>query len=67
MELEIPHRSSLVAQWVKDSALSLQQLGFDPWPGNFHMPRDVAKKKGKVYPINSNQKQTGVAILISEK
>ena len=32
-------RSSLVAQWVKDPALSVQQLGsllwlgFDPWPG----------------------------------
>ena len=34
---------SLVAQCVKDPALSLQQLrsllwhGFDPWPGNFCM------------------------------
>ena len=34
--------SALVAQWVEDSVLSLQQLGlllrhgFDPWPGNFH-------------------------------
>ena len=37
-------QSSLVAQGVKNPALSLQQLGsllwygFDPWPGNFHMP-----------------------------
>ena len=40
--------SSLMAQWVKDSALSLQCLGlllwhrFDLWPhttGNFHMPQ----------------------------
>ena len=36
--------SSFVAQWVKDAALSLLWLrpllwqGFDPWPGNFHMP-----------------------------
>ena len=36
--------SSLVAQWIKDLVVSLQQLGsllqcsFDPWPGNFHMP-----------------------------
>ena len=35
--------SSLVAQWVKDLALSLQWFGlllwpgFDPWPGKFHM------------------------------
>ena len=44
-------------QQVKDLAFSLQQLrlllcfGFDPWPGNFHMPRRVGgqkKKKKKV-------------------
>ena len=35
--------SSFVAQWVKDLALSLQQLGsllwcgFDLWPGNFYV------------------------------
>ena len=27
-----------MAQWVKDPALSLQWLGFDPWPGNFCLP-----------------------------
>ena len=43
-------RSSLVAQWVKDPMLSLQQLGlllwhgFDPWPKNFHMARVQPKK-----------------------
>ena len=50
VEFEVPsrqsknkRRSSLVVQWVKDLALSLQQLrlllwcGFDPWPGNFYM------------------------------
>ena len=43
-------RSSLVAQQVKDLALSLLQLGallwygFDPWPGNVYMPQ--------VQPIN---------------
>ena len=42
-----------MAQWVKDPALPLQQLGwllwceFDPWPGNFHMPRVWQKKKKK--------------------
>ena len=36
--------SSLVAQQVRNPALSLLQLGlllwcgFDPWPRNFHMP-----------------------------
>ena len=46
-----------MVQWVKDLALSPQQLGsllqlgFDPWPGNFHMPRArpkrIKKKKKK--------------------
>ena len=38
--------SSLAAQKVKDPALSLQWLGFNPWPGNFGMPW-VQPKKGK--------------------
>ena len=35
---------------VKDSALSLLWLRFDPWPGNLHMPRVRAwpKKKKRV-------------------
>ena len=32
---------------VKDSALSLLWLGFDPWPGNFGMPCGVARGKKK--------------------
>ena len=28
--------SSLVAQWVKDQALSLLWHEFSPWPGNYH-------------------------------
>ena len=42
--------SSSVAQWVKDSVLSLQWLylllcsGFDPWPRNFYMPWERPKK-----------------------
>ena len=42
---KISSKSSLVAQWVKDLALSLQQLEsllwhrFDPWPRNFYMPQ----------------------------
>ena len=38
-------RSSLVAHWVKDLALSLQWLRFSHWPGNFHMPKAWPKKK----------------------
>ena len=44
-----------MAQWVKDLALSLLWLwlllwlGFDPWPGNFHMLQ--------VWPKNKRQKQ----------
>ena len=46
--------SSLVAQRVKDPALSLQWLGsrqwgrFDPWAGNFHMPQVQPKKMKSV-------------------
>ena len=42
-------------QWVKDLALSLQQLrsllwgGFNPWLGKFHMPQVQTKKKKKVH------------------
>ena len=42
--------SSLVAQWVKDLALSLLWLWlllwhkFSPWPGNFHMSWAGLKK-----------------------
>jgi len=45
--------SSLVIQWVKDSALPqlwrrLQLWhGFSPWPGNLHMPQMRPKKKEK--------------------
>ena len=44
-------KSSLVAQWVKELALSLLCLGsllwhrFDPWPGNFCMSWARPKKK----------------------
>ena len=45
--------SSLVAQWAKDPALSLQQLGslpwcrFNPWPRKFHMLQEQPKEKKK--------------------
>jgi len=41
-------------QWVRDPALlplwckSKLWLGFDPWPGNFHVPRAPLKKKRKM-------------------
>jgi len=39
--------ASLVAQWIKDSALSLLWLGSDPWPGNFGMLQVWPKTKTK--------------------
>ena len=38
-------RSSFVAQWFKDLALSLQLLGLSPWPQNLHMPQVGPKTK----------------------
>lgn len=32
---------------VKDPVLSLLWHEFDPWPGNFCMPRGIAKRKKK--------------------
>ena len=46
-------RSSLVAQWVKDPALSCSGLGcccgagLIPWPRNFHIPQARTKKQTK--------------------
>ena len=59
--------SSLVVQWVKAPALSLQQLwsllccGFQPWPRNFHMPwvqpkKKKKKKKKKNFPQHNKKK-----------
>ena len=56
-----------MAQWVKDPALSLQQLhlllwrGFDPWPGELLPTAGVAKKEKKKILINAS-----VALHISE-
>ena len=42
-----------MAQWVKETALSVRQLllllwrGFDPWPRNIHMLQVLLKKKKK--------------------
>ena len=50
-QMVCPLRSSLMVQWVKDQALSLQGLGsllwqgFDPWLGNFHLPWAWSKKR----------------------
>ena len=40
-------RSCLVAQWVKDPALSLLWCRFDPWPGNSACHRHGQKEKKK--------------------
>ena len=50
IDIQILNRSSLIVQWVKDSALSMQWLwsllwyGFDPWPRELSHVVDVAKK-----------------------
>ena len=59
-KIKIKIKSSLVAQQVKDSALSLQQLrlllwcGFHPWPGNFCMPQMWPKKRERERERNSS-------------
>ena len=52
-----------MVQWVKDLAMPQLWLGFVPWPGNFHMPWVLPKKKKKKYggveeylPGNKNRK-----------
>ena len=51
--------SSLVAQQVKDPALSLLWLWlwhrFDPWPGNFLMPQVWPGKKKRINPTKGIQ------------
>ena len=55
---EIKIRSFLMAQQVKDLALSLLWLrpllwcGFNPWPWDFHMPQAQSKKKSKIIKLN---------------
>ena len=41
----------LVAQWIKDLALSLLWLRFNPWPGNFFMLQARPKKNISGVPI----------------
>ena len=49
IQTKIGKRSSLVAQWIKDLALSLLQLGsllwlgFDPWPLSWAWPKKFTK------------------------
>ena len=54
ISVALPVRTPAPAKWVKDLVLlqlwcrSKMQLGFDPWPGNFHMPLAWQKmEKGK--------------------
>ena len=39
---------------VKDLVLLLLWLGFDPWPGNFHMPQIQPKQKQKQKPMTKS-------------
>ena len=53
--------SYLVAWWIMDLMLSLQQFGsllwcgFDPWQGKFHMPRRCSQKKKRNNSIRCEQ------------
>ena len=53
-----------VAQWVKDVVLlqlwyrSQLQLGFDPWPVNFHMVQGAASWKRKTKKREKNKLRT---------
>ena len=55
-----------MAQWAKDLASLLKQLGslrgceFDPWPRNFHMPQVRPKKHQKT------NKQTNSARMLTK-
>ena len=47
-----------MVQWAKDTALLCRlqlQLGFDPWPWNFHMPWVQGEKEKQ---INKQTKKT---------
>ena len=66
--------SSLVTQWVKDPVL-LQlwqrwqlQLGFDPWPGNFHtLWVQLEKKKKKERKKDTDSRQNSVSLSEARK
>ena len=57
------NRSSLVAQQVKDVALSLQQLGsvlwggFDPWPEDFQRLQAQPKINEYINKTNNKRKE----------
>ena len=61
---KLTSRRSALAQWVKDLVLSLQQLellpwhGFDPWPGNFHMPQTRPQKRQHSVSIRIKHRST---------
>ena len=71
-------RSSLVDQWVKDPALSLQWLGtllwskFCPWPGNFHLPQTWPKNGHHIWlhqngqRLNKHMKRHSTSSVISD-
>ena len=63
VEFKTNCRSSLVALWVKDLALSLLWLRSLLWPWNFHMPWEQPKrnKKEKTYFLTQGM----VALLFS--
>ena len=44
-----------VAQWVKDPVLPQQQLRFNPWPSNFHMPKAAKKRERETMNLLQNR------------
>ena len=50
-----------MAQQVKDLVSSLLWYRFNPWPGNFHIPRVRQKQKTKNKKTNKQTKKTAAA------
>lgn len=60
-----------LVQWVKDPLLQLWcrlqlQLGFDPWPGNFHVLQ-VQPKKGEVVVPHSEYPDRPLGFIILDE
>ena len=50
-----------MSQWVKDAALSLLWCGFDPWPGNIHMPQ-VCQKREEIILVSHNYRKWSITL-----
>ena len=52
---EVQVASLASEQWVKNPVLLHLQLGFNPWPGNFHMPWVWPKKIKSIIDLKNDQ------------